>query len=684
MILTLENFRCYRGIHKFEFLSTGITLISGISGSGKTTIVMAIYFAITGISPPKVITDGCDSCSVVFEDKNFKVKRTKRPNRVVVETDGIFLEDEIAQEYIYRKFGKYYEFTSFIQQQYQKTFLYLSASEKLEILEKLCFNDTDQQPEILKKECSNVIKNHQEQLIRVKSKIDTLEQLISGLESSSPEKPKETIERSLILKELNTIEKQEEINKLIKNLQQMYDDTQQTLQKLESVIYNEQELNQQLFLQTELKKLKEKELFTPWEKYTKDEALELVNTYENDIRLHREYKQIHSKTKELEPLNDRLNDYKHQLLTINESIEGIYQCPSCHTNVCLQNNKLCILTTENSKIIQLEKKTVIIRQLEQKINELEYSLKHYEHYKERIGELSEEINPEEDINDLETDLLWIKNYIKTHSQMENEKGFYENRIQEIEKQIYPEIPIEKISSYLDILKQKNMYTQTLENIKIELQTKQPLLNNRIDNLQNRKEFLLEELERQREIEIYEFKLSNYQKFLDHSQQIQELRQQQTEIERQLNAMVEFKQIILKTESDIIQQNTICISELVNQFIAEMFIEPITIELKTVKKTATNNEKVQIQLEVYYKNMKCDVGLLSGGEQARLNLAFTLAFASVFESPLILLDECTSNLDSSMTEIVLEQIQNAQTDGMPKIIIIAHQVVEGSFEQIIRL
>jgi ABC-type transport system involved in cytochrome bd biosynthesis fused ATPase/permease subunit len=80
-------------------------------------------------------------------------------------------------------------------------------------------------------------------------------------------------------------------------------------------------------------------------------------------------------------------------------------------------------------------------------------------------------------------------------------------------------------------------------------------------------------------------------------------------------------------------------------------------------------------------MQCDMSLLSGGEQARLNLAFILAFAHVFHSPLLLLDECTSNLDQELTEIVLEHIESMR---ISKVILIAHQVVEGNFTQILRM
>jgi DNA repair exonuclease SbcCD ATPase subunit len=80
-------------------------------------------------------------------------------------------------------------------------------------------------------------------------------------------------------------------------------------------------------------------------------------------------------------------------------------------------------------------------------------------------------------------------------------------------------------------------------------------------------------------------------------------------------------------------------------------------------------------------MKCDVSLLSGGEQARLNLAFVLAFAHVFHSPILLLDECTSNLDQELVETVIEQIDSI---GIPKVILIAHQIVEGNFKQILKV
>jgi len=172
MRLIIDNFRCYRGTHTFEFTNDGITLISGHSGAGKTSILMALYFVITGNCPPKVVSDGCDSCKVTLELTEFTIIRTRRPNRVII--SGLNLEDDLAQQYIHRHFGKYFDITSYIQQQYQKTFLYQSPAEKLEILEKLCFDDSSIQPEELKKNCMIYAKQFQTEHIALKSRHATL------------------------------------------------------------------------------------------------------------------------------------------------------------------------------------------------------------------------------------------------------------------------------------------------------------------------------------------------------------------------------------------------------------------------------------------------------------------------------------------------------------------------------
>ena len=103
------------------------------------------------------------------------------------------------------------------------------------------------------------------------------------------------------------------------------------------------------------------------------------------------------------------------------------------------------------------------------------------------------------------------------------------------------------------------------------------------------------------------------------------------------------------------------------------------ELHSGKKS---KEKPQINIQVEYKEMEIDLRALSGGELSRVILAFTLALGEIFNTPLLLLDECTSSLDQELTTTVTSAIKETYADKM--VIIIAHQVVSGLFDREIKV
>ena len=55
---------------------------------------------------------------------------------------------------------------------------------------------------------------------------------------------------------------------------------------------------------------------------------------------------------------------------------------------------------------------------------------------------------------------------------------------------------------------------------------------------------------------------------------------------------------------------------------------------------------------------------------------------MFNTPLFLLDECTASLDQDMTGIVFDGIRD-NFDGKLTLII-AHQVISGTFDKVVRL
>ena len=81
-------------------------------------------------------------------------------------------------------------------------------------------------------------------------------------------------------------------------------------------------------------------------------------------------------------------------------------------------------------------------------------------------------------------------------------------------------------------------------------------------------------------------------------------------------------------------------------------------------------------------MECDINMLSGGELARVVLAYTLALSEIFNTPILLLDECTSSLDQELTNVVFDGIRENFKGKL--VLIIAHQIIMGTFDKIISL
>jgi len=186
MKLTLKNFRCHKD-NCYDFGDTGIVLLSGNSGVGKTSILMAINFVLFG-KGTKLTTFGTTSCSVEMETQNHVIKRSKRPNRLVlrVKDENIEYEDDSAQSIILNIYGEAFDVTSYVSQNNIQNFIMLSPLEKLAFLEKFAFNNTDIGK--IKGRCNATIKKRNEELISVTSQ---LEMATTHLESLSlPEKVK--------------------------------------------------------------------------------------------------------------------------------------------------------------------------------------------------------------------------------------------------------------------------------------------------------------------------------------------------------------------------------------------------------------------------------------------------------------------------------------------------------------
>lgn len=800
MKLIIRNFKCYK--HKeFDFGTSGVVLITGVSGVGKTTIFDALYFVLSGYGSKLTTTN----CSVTLEHNDIVITRSKKPNRLTL-TQGtltgtaVMSEDDAAQHTIDGMFGSPFGIVGYLSQNNTNSFINMSPSDKIQFLEKIIFKDIDIND--IKTKTTNTIRKCTDNVLITTSKLEVLSSQFTELKRPAFTTPKPTYKKDdLLLKKKEIQQRMETLRNKKQRFQTELQDleyftkTTATIQTMltthttelgeltvvsfDSDLYNMYKKNlsdvkkhknyitikSQIDLdkqtletikQTEQSELRTKyaEVESTWSPHSETHCIQQINILKKEhtdllsletLRKKIKLKVDHSTTisllkKQIEDISIDLSSKKEMLVKI-KSIRTVYNCPSCGLKSYIKNNEMLKLDDsinyETNKLTELETEikklatTIDVAQmkLEQSLieqtqyttlfNELkqldqQYASKtidsvlttltsitmYYDEHRRR-QELKTKYNTmiinklystpitsfESDITNREKNLHinFQSNLNCSYAEdeltafitnMTNDKYKFDTtttRRALLEKEItkFKQTLQNELDTYNTKYKQINTPGHILENI-FRLDTTLPLCVNDLLQCDNNLEY----------IEMYNQYVEALKTYVGKEQLISDMKKTQDEQNKKLIAANQFKDKILEAES-ISLTNIISTINTNAQIYLDCFFQeyPMLAELTPFKETS-KSQKPQLNVTISYKDMCYDLSMLSGGELAKVTLAYSLAFNDMCNCPLLLLDESFASLDSDSTTNAITHIKSYSKNKL--ILIIVHQPINGIFDRIIEL
>lgn len=670
----LKNIRSYKD-EEIVF-PEGSVMLSGDIGSGKTTILLAIEFALFGIMRGQLsggsllrhgTSEGYVELTFTLDEKKIVIKRhLRRKNKTVVQDSGhiiineekheltpVELKSKILEligypdELLTKSKSLIFRYTVYTPQEEMKQILLESQDERLDVIRRIFNIDKYKR---IKENILNYIKHLRIKRTELETRIEDLE-----------EKKKEYTDYNEKIKV--TKEEAAKIQLLIDDTTKKFNEQESKVKEFEEKIKEIENLKSQIEIKTNNIKNNKTNLENSDEelKGLNDAILKLNDELENvriiDIKELKKQKEELVKEKEkisdnLEKIRNREAEFtvkKNNSQEIIKKLISLDKCPVCEQIVNAEHKKR-VNQRENSKVVGIEEQLLKLKELKQK---RENSLDEFE---KKIDDLTNNINKNELItmkkeqldNNMKNKEQIMKDQILTKSVIEKE----EKDLVEIKKQLESQKDIEKL-----YLQEKRV----LEEIRAQKQSKD-----------------IKKAEQLREVKTLE----------EVKERVKEEINKKEESRKKLTYVNEVRNWIVKFFLNIIyimeKQIMLTIYKEFNEFFQEWF--NILIEEENLNVRLDETFTPIIEQDGYDTH----IVNLSGGEKTSVALAYRLALNKVINDfmgliktkDLLILDEPTDGFSSDQLDKIRDLLEMV---NIRQIILVSHEPkLESYVDHILRI
>lgn len=659
--LHLENVRSYKDV-TIEF-PKGSVLLAGDIGSGKTSILLGLQFALFGLQPGQkgnsLLRQGENSAyaflEVDIDGKIITLERTikKSKNRSITQESNILtinsLREELStsemkdkvlsilnypKEFV-KKSNLLYKFTVYTPQEEMKSIIQERPEIRLDTLRHIFGIDR----------YKRIKENSQIFLQKIKEMVKVKEVLSSELNLLKEKLNFENDKKISVAREINNF------NIEYKNLIERMKESESKLGLYQKNIEEKKELDSKIshlealvLGKKEFESRMEKEILLMQKQVSEDIDFSEIRLIETTALLNKHRKILEDKNSVFIRLNSQisiLNSRKDELLSLTEKITSLENCPTCFQVVTDEHkNKISKRTRFDIEDIN--------RELEQKIIEKQSFIKEIEAEKKLIQDY------EKDRNELQQNKIRFEHQKEIKTKIKSDTFVLDRTLNEIQ-QLKEQIDASKIklANYSQSLKLFDSARGEFE---------------KNDNLAREKEILI--ATKNKELEILKIKIEELSVEVEKKEKFREqviyLRSLQDWLEEK------FLLMITLTEKNVMVKLRKEFSSIFGEWFSILAPSSLLVSLDEEFTPMITNQDYEINYE-----------FLSGGERTAVALAYRLALNQVLNSLLskiktkdfIILDEPTEGFASEQLDKMREIFGQLNTK---QIILVSHEPKMESF------